>query len=156
DEEIAAEQIVPGVLVDDADRQLVGRIGAGIAIQDVKVFAGQGREQIAAQRFEVRALHRPVHLAPVDLALAGRVADDELVIRRAAGVRARAARQRTFGGDDAFVAPDGLFIQRGRREIPAHAVRANPLALEAAGSLDLGAHRTRLLSGAVREATRKI
>ena len=42
DEQVAGEQVVPGVLGDDADRQAVLGIGAGEAVQDEQLFAREG------------------------------------------------------------------------------------------------------------------
>ena len=77
------------------------------------------RDQVCVQRVELRRLHRPVDLAPGDVRLARRLADDELVVRRTAGVLAGAADERPFGGNHAFAASDRLLVQRGRRQIPA-------------------------------------
>ena len=56
-------------------------------------------------------------LAPGDLRFTRWFADDELVVRRAAGMESRAARKRSGGGNHAFLATDGFLVQRLRHQV---------------------------------------
>ena len=49
-EHVAGEQVVPGKLVDDADRQLVDRIGAGPRIQHEELLVLQVGHHVAVER----------------------------------------------------------------------------------------------------------
>ena len=49
-----------------------------------------------------------------------RVADDELVLRRAAGVLAGLDGQGAAGGNAAFAAANGVLVKRMRAEVPVH------------------------------------
>ena len=147
DEQVAAEETVPRVLGDDADRQAVGGIGAGIHILHEQILTVQGPQQFRVQHVELRRLHRPVRLAPLDLAIARRFADDELVVGRAAGVRPGAARERTRGGDQAFLPAHRFFVERRRSEIPVDAIGGDPFVLQAARAVKADAHRTLLRYG---------
>src|SRR5262249_37442047 len=142
DEQIAAEQAVPRVLGDYADRQTVGRIGAGVDVLNEDFLTGQGTQQLGVERIEVRRVHRPIHLAPRDLALAGRIADDELVVGRATCVLTGPARERSAGGDHALLAAYCVLVQCRDGEVPANTVSLNPLSVEASGAVNLGAHQT--------------
>src|SRR5262249_22516284 len=93
---------------------------------------------------ELGRIHRPVHLAPRDVRVARRLSRDELVVGGAARVRAGAADERTFGGNDPLLPPHCRFVQRGHREIPEHPTSCDPLVLEPAGTLNVGAHRALL------------
>jgi hypothetical protein len=48
------------------------------------------------------------------------LADDELVVRRAAGVLAGPADERALGGDQSLAAANGLLVQRRHAEVPVH------------------------------------
>ena len=115
---LRAKRRVPGVFGDDADRQAMRRIGAGVAILDEQLAALDVGEQVAPQRLELRRIDRPVDAAPRDARGGVAGLDDELVVRRAPGMRARPARQRPAVGDQAVLTPHGLFVEFGRRQIP--------------------------------------
>jgi hypothetical protein len=63
------------------------------------------------QRVEARGIDRLVGIAPVDMVLAPGLFDEELVLRRAAGVRARVDDQLAVAAQDAFAAPYSVFDQ---------------------------------------------
>ncbi len=140
DEQVAREEVVPGVFVDHPNGETIFRVGAGEAIQDVEPLAGQRTEQIAVKGVEMRRLHRPVDRAPGDVGLARRLAHDELVVRRAAGVLARAASQRTVLGEDRLLPSKRLFVQRGSRQVPFDGSGFDSLALEAKAALNFSTH----------------
>ena len=80
-EHVAREQIVPGELVDDANRQAVRRVGAGPGIEDVEVLVLEVRHHVVMQRVELRLVDRTIDVAPVHVLFAGGFLDDELVVR---------------------------------------------------------------------------
>ena len=50
DEKIAHEQVLPGELVDEAHRQAVRLVGAGVEVLDEQLALGQVREDVRLQR----------------------------------------------------------------------------------------------------------
>ena len=64
-------------------------------------------------------------VAPVHVLLARRLAHDELVVRRAAGVLPGLADQRSLGGELALAAAQRLLVERGRAQVPVDASRPN-------------------------------
>ena len=99
---------------------------------------------IPVQQIELRRLQRPIDFAPVNLRLARRLADNELVIGRAAGMLAGPARQGTVGGNYPFVAAHRFLEQGSRGEIPLHAIGMNAVAFEPSSAVNLGAHQDSL------------
>ena len=147
-EQVANEQAVPREFGDNADGEPIFGIGAGKHILDEQVAPLQRAHEVAVQSVEVRFLHRPVHLAPVDVGLARRFPDDKLVIRRPSRVQAGTADQWSLRGDDTFMTADDLFVERGGGEIPTDAIRHNPQGLQTAAVLDLSTHAALLKYGA--------
>ena len=72
-------------------------------------------DEPGAQAVVVRLGDRPVDGAPPDLVVARRLVDDELVLRRAAGVLARPDDERAVGRDEALAMADGVLVQLGGR-----------------------------------------
>ena len=54
DEQVADEQVLPRELVDEAHRQAVFRIGAGVEVLNEELLALQVRDDVAPQHVEVR------------------------------------------------------------------------------------------------------
>ena len=117
DEQVADEQVLPREFLDEPDRQAVFGIGARIQILDEQLLALQVRDDVAAQHVEMRGVDRLVDLAPPDLRFARRLLDDELVVRRSAGMGAGAADQRAFLREHALLAPNGVFVEGRRRQV---------------------------------------
>src|SRR5690606_28803244 len=92
----------------------------GVAVLDEQLLALAVGEHPLVNGVEVRRLDRAVHLAPPDLVFARRLADDELVVRRAAGVLAGAADQRAVDRDRRLAAADRLFVQRRHAQVRIH------------------------------------
>ena len=78
---VPREEVVPRKLVDDADREPVLAVGARPGVEDVEIFVLQIRHHVLVQRVELGFVHRPVHVAPMDVPFAGRLAHEELVVR---------------------------------------------------------------------------
>ena len=110
DEQVADKQVLPGKFLDEADRQTVFGIGARIQILNKQLLPLQMRDDVAPQHVKLRRIDRLVDLAPPYLRVARRLLDDELVVGRAAGMRAGAADERAVLGKDAFLATDGMFV----------------------------------------------
>jgi len=133
DEQVAHEQVVPGELLDEADRQAVFGIGTGIQILDEQFLPLEVRNDVAAQRVELLQVNRLVDLAPPDLRVAGRLLDHELVVRRSTGMRAGAAHQGAVNGQLAFPPANGMLVKRCGGEVEVdrlrglHAVRLETL-----------------------------
>ena len=80
-EHVAREQIVPGELVDDANRQAIRRIGSGPGIEDVEFLVLEVRHHVAMERVELRLVHRTIDGPPVHVLFTGGFLDHELVVR---------------------------------------------------------------------------
>jgi len=91
-----------------------------IVYYGVKPLAAQRREEIFLQVGEVFRRHGDIGLAPPHRVLGLGVADDELVLGRAAGVLAGGNDQRAIGGQATLAVADGVFDQRGSAEIGEH------------------------------------
>ena len=118
DEELPRKERVPGVLRDDAQRQRIGRIGAGLAVLHIDIAALQECKRFRIQPGEVLARHGLIHGAPIHRGFGQRVADDELVLRRPAGELAGLHRQRASTRKLAFLVADRVFDQFRRAKIP--------------------------------------
>ncbi len=113
DEQVAHEQVLPRELVNESDRQSILGIRARVKVLDEQLLALQVRDDVLAQQVELRGRNRLVDLAPPDVAFAGGFLDGELVVRRAAGVRAGAANERPFLRKLAFLPANGMFVESG-------------------------------------------
>ena len=118
DEHGPGKKVVPGSLGDDADRQLIAGIGAGVAVLDEDIFALKIGRHTTQEVVELAGISRTVDLAPPDLVLARLLADDELVVRGTARVAARSDDQRASVCQDALATPDGFLDEGRRRQIP--------------------------------------
>ena len=142
DEQVAAEQVVPRELVDNPHTEPILRVSSREAVQDEQLFALQRSHHITVQQIELGRLHRSIDRAPGNHRLARRLAYEELVVGRAAGMLAGQARQRTVGGDQPFLAAHRFLEQRGRGQVPLHAIGKNALALEPSSPVNLDTHQT--------------
>jgi len=119
DEQGADEQAVPGELVDDADPDAVLFLRSAVEILDEQgLLVAQCGEEIGLERRETIGVDRGV-IVPPDRAFRLGVADDELVLGRAAGMLAGLDDQRAVLGDHAFAARDRFLDQRRGAQIPA-------------------------------------
>ena len=90
------------------------------AILAVEVALGAVGEEAGAEVGVVGLGDRAVDGAPPDLVVAGRLVDDELVLRRATGVLAGQDDERAVGGEEALAVADGVLVQLGGREVGAY------------------------------------
>jgi hypothetical protein len=117
DEEVSDEQVLPGHLLYEANRQAELRIRAGIEVLDEQFAVCQVRGDVSLQCLEVGNIDRTVHLAPGDVRFARRLADDEFVIRRSSRVCAGLADERAVLRQLPFLTPNGVFVERRRPQI---------------------------------------
>ena len=102
----------------DADRDPVARIGAGERVDDVeRRLAGEVLGDLLAEPLE-RVLGELLVPVPPDPALGARLADDELVLRRAAGVPAGVDDERAALADARLAARDRVLVEQRGRGIP--------------------------------------
>jgi hypothetical protein len=109
---------VRGAFGDDADRQAILLVGAGVAFLDEDVLALQIGEEARLEPIEFLRRKRSVHLAPPNLVFARGLAHEELVVRRATRVLAGANNERTKVAQHPFIAPDRFLVERGRGKVP--------------------------------------
>ncbi len=113
---VANEQRVPGELGEHARREAVTAIGAGEQVLDVQFLVlGVGGE-VGEQVVELLAAHA-LRVVPPDRALGLGVADDELVVRRAAGVLAGLGHERAGRCQLALALADGGFDEHGLQQV---------------------------------------
>ena len=110
DQQLVHEQRVPGIFGDDAHRQAMGEVGAAEQILGEQLAALRVGHHVGIERIEMRRAHRLV-VVPPDLVFGGRIAHDEFVGGRTAGVLAGEDDQRAVLGDMAFAARDGVFVE---------------------------------------------
>ncbi|KIU01019.1 hypothetical protein QU38_02720, partial [Staphylococcus aureus] len=119
DQHRADEEIVPGQLVDHAHVDAVLGLRAAVQIlHEQRVASRQLCEEIGLQRGEMLGGHALVDIAPPDIVFGGRVADDELVLGRTAGVLAGGGDQRAVLRQLALAAAHRVLHERGGLEVP--------------------------------------
>ena len=116
-EQVAREHAGPGGLGVDAKAPSMGLVGADVQVLRVERAVLHVRHQARAEAVVVRLADLVVDLAPPDLVLAPRLADDELVPRRAARVLPGADDERALGGDRAFFGRERVLVQLGDGEV---------------------------------------
>ena len=107
-EQVPGEDARPGGLGVHAERSAVGRMRPDEQVLAVQAPIGEVGHQPAAEPVVVLLADRVVHVAPPDVRLARRLADDELVLRRSAGVGPVA----TTSGPSAAIRPSPLADRR--------------------------------------------
>ena len=107
---VVDEQGVPCQLGDDAHIQAMGRIGAAEQVVDEILAALHVFEHIRMQAVESVGRHRFV-VFPPDGIFDRRLANDEFVVGRAAGVLAGGHEERAAVTDFAFAACNGFLYQ---------------------------------------------
>ncbi len=118
DQEGADELAVPGELVDHAHAHPVLLLRAAVEVLHEQGLARRQRgEEVGLERGEMLGRHAGV-VVPPDRRFRLGVADDELVLRRAAGMLAGLDHQRAVLGEQALAAAHGMLDQLGRAEVP--------------------------------------
>src|SRR5579872_6647912 len=108
---------MPGELGEDARLDPVRRVGAGVKVLRENLAAFGMGDEIGEQCVEMRSRHGAV-IVPPDRALGRLVANDEFILRAAAGMNAGFGDQRAAGGDFRLAAAQGFAIKMGRSQIP--------------------------------------
>ncbi len=117
DQQVADEQIVPGQFAVKANGNPRGGIGAGVEILGVETAAAGMGQHVGQQAIEGRRRHRAV-AGPPDGVFGRRIADNEFVLRRAAGVFARRGGKGAAGSQPCLAIADGVFIKGRFGQIP--------------------------------------
>ena len=118
DEERLREERVPRALRDDAHRDAVQRVGAGERVDHVDVSLAQARRDLLTQLLEVLLGDLRVHVAPPDPILRAWLANDELVLRRAARVLAGVDDERAALGEPGIASCQRVLVELRRRRMP--------------------------------------
>ena len=106
--------------------QPVRGIGAREAVLDEEVLDERASRTVALEGGEVAPLPSGGSPCPRQSPARWPARERELVVRRAAGVRARPADERPLGRNDSLTPPDGVFVQRRGRKIPGDRRAWNP------------------------------
>ena len=123
DEHRPGEERVVRMVRDDTDGDPMPRIGARERVDDIEVAAAEVRDGLLAQPIEVLLGDLGVDVAPPDPVLRARLADDELVLRRAAGVLAGVHIERATLGDPPLSALDRVVVEERGRRVPMDGLR---------------------------------
>ena len=116
-EQVASEDARPGRLGVDPQRTAMRRVCADEQVLAVQAPIGQVGHQAGAEPVVVLLADGVVHVAPPDVRLARRLADDELVLWRATRVRARRDDERPLGRDQALTVARRCLVQRSGRQV---------------------------------------
>jgi hypothetical protein len=116
DQQVADEQRMPGEFGDDPDRQFLRGICAADEILHEKVALRGMRDEVGVKPLEDLRRHRLVGVPP-DGVFGGVVADDELVLWRAARVLAGIGDKRAVAAELGLAAQDGFAIEIRSLEI---------------------------------------
>ena len=123
DEHRPGEERVVRMVRDDADGDPMLGVGAGERVHDVEVAAAEVRDGLLAQPVEMLLGDLGVDVPPPDPVLRARLADDELVLRGAAGVLAGVHVERAALGDPPLSALDCVVVEERRRRVPMDGLR---------------------------------
>src|SRR5262245_44833219 len=120
------------MLGDHADGQLELGVRSAGQVLHVEIAVAEIGGHVGLERLEIRRLHRLIDVAPVNVRLGRRVADNELVAGRTPGVRPRRTGERPVARQLAFTTRQGRFVELRWREVPPES-----RAVEAAGGEDI-------------------
>ena len=117
DQQLMNKQVLAGQLVDDAEFLGILAVGACHTVKNKHLTALQIRSNLALDGVELFAADGAVHLAPGDLVVYALGVNDELIVRRTAGVLAGGHHQCAGVAQSAFAAAQGSLNQLCRGEI---------------------------------------
>ena len=120
DQEVADEQGVPRQFREHAGAHAQGGIGAAVEVLRVERLAARMGQEVLVERLELLGRQRAI-VVPPDLAFGLGVADDELVLRRAAGVNAGVGDERALRGDARLAIGQRDLVKLRGAEIPVNA-----------------------------------
>jgi len=117
-EQVAGEEVLPGLGGDDADGQAVGRVSPGVTVLHKDFFALEEGQQPVVEQVEFFYLQGLVLRPPGDVMGAGRLLDDKLVPGRPAGINPGPHHDGAQMGDESLAPGDDLLIEGGGGQIP--------------------------------------
>ena len=147
DEHRPGEERVIWVVGDHAHGDAVRGIGARERVDDVEGgLRVEMRRDLVSQALERVFGQLLVHVAPPDPVFRARLADDELVLRRAPGVDTCVDGERAALGKLCFAAEERVRVQDGRGRVPMErALGAETELRQLCAALELGHRHTCLL-----------
>jgi hypothetical protein len=145
DEERLREERMPRRVGDHAHEQAVRGVGARERVHDVEVMPVQVVHDLFAEAFEVLLVHRLVDVAPRDAVFGLRLAHEELVLGRAAGVASGVDDERAALREPPLLVDERVCVEERGRRIPVDAAFGiEPVVFESAGGRSDG-HGARLI-----------
>ncbi len=114
----AGEQRGPSPLADHANRNAILFVRPRVAVLNENILSLQIRAEPVLEGVKFRGIERAIDLAPGNVVFAGRFAHEKAILRQAPGVLARAHNQWAEMTQRSFIAANGLFVERGRGQIP--------------------------------------
>ena len=117
-EHVADEEAVPGLLGHDPHRQPVGGVGPRVDILDEDLAPLEERQHPLADDVEMRLVDPVVDRPPPDVARRSGFVDDELVLRRPAGVHSGFGHEPAAEREPALSAPQPVLVERRDAGVP--------------------------------------
>src|SRR5207244_8618539 len=105
---------------DAGHGETVVRVGTGEGVDAVDVLAVEIAHDLLPQAVEPLLRDRLVHLAPPDPILRALLPDEELVLRRAPGVRAGVDDERAALGEHGIASAKRMHVRLRGRRLPEH------------------------------------
>jgi hypothetical protein len=115
EEEVVSKEAVPGELGDYADGHAILGMGADVEVLDEEFPSLQVAEDLPMEVIEGFRLKGLIDRTPPDLALGGRLSNDESVLWGAACVLSGAHNERPTLSNPPFAPLDDLLIERRYR-----------------------------------------
>ena len=116
-EHVVAEQVVPGLLVHDAQLELVVGVGTGVGFAHIQLLVGQVGHHFLVQLVKLVGVEGDVDITPPHAVFGVLVAHHEPVFGRAAGELAGVGHQGSVVGEVAFLVAQGVLNELSRRQI---------------------------------------
>ena len=113
-ERMAKKSAAPSSKAAGSRKRLVG---AGIDVLHEDVAALHVVDELLVEALEAGLVDGDVHVAPPDVAFGRRLADDELVLRRAPGVLSGPHDERAVRGDDSLAVAHRVLVQLGGGQV---------------------------------------
>ena len=118
DEDLPGEQIVPGILRHDPDRDPMGGVDPCKAVLHVDVASLQIGEEPPVESVEAGRIEGAIDRSPPDPILGGGLLHHELVIGRPARILTSSHDQGSAGCQQTFAPPDGVLDEGRRAQVP--------------------------------------
>ena len=118
EEQVPCEEVMPRVVGDHTNRDLIVRVGACIQVLHESVAPLEERAEFGAELAELLFRHGSIHLAPRDGSFAGRLLHDEFVVGGTPGVVAGMDDQRPEMRNPPLAPAHHLLVERCCGKIP--------------------------------------